>query len=508
MNIFFKVLILIASTSVLQAQYKFNKVFPSPALPRYTVDATSKPLIELKDGCVLFVSRATALDNSNYLYTYCTKLDPNGNVIWVKPITDSVNFVYARDFQKLGKDKYIICGSKYYADKKYQSYWYGIFDLNMELIESHLYPTSYNRPSFMKMLQSPNGDIILCGTNDQTNDRGNGASAYARASVMCVDSIRNQKWYHEFYDSIPSYELDNFLNLSFDAMGNIYACGYSFWVGNNSNNNDGIIAKFNEKGAVLWYRRYEGIEDEQGFGFITERKNEGMTIIGNSASQQFTEPKFARLSIFRIDYDGNFKFLKNHPKTYQSGVRCFLELSDGNIVCGTASQDSIEQKFADGGIIKLNRDGDIIWSRRIDNSDFEREYFSSISLSHDGGFFLGGQSWLPGIRANRSWVVKTDSLGCDAISCIETGSNDAENETNHYKVYPNPTKDQVTIEILTNINMPSQIVFYNINGQEVLEQNINTQKNIINVKELASGIYVYQIRDSKRNVFNGKMVIR
>ena len=60
MNIFFKVLILIASTSVLQAQYKFNKVFPSPALPRYTVDATSTPLIELKDGCVLFVSRATA----------------------------------------------------------------------------------------------------------------------------------------------------------------------------------------------------------------------------------------------------------------------------------------------------------------------------------------------------------------------------------------------------------------------------------------------------------------
>ena len=49
---------------------------------------------------------------------------------------------------------------------------------------------------------------------------------------------------------------------------------------------------------------------------------------------------------------------------------------------------------------------------------------------------------------------------------------------------------------------------YNINGQEVLEQNINTQKNIINVKDLASGIYVYQIRDSKRNVFNGKMVIR
>ncbi|MCC7026226.1 MAG: T9SS type A sorting domain-containing protein [Saprospiraceae bacterium] len=508
MNIFFKVLILIASTSVLQAQYKFNKVFPSPALPRYTVDATSTPLIELKDGCVLFVSRATALDNSNYLYTYCTKLDPNGNVIWVKPITDSVDYVYARDFQKWGNDKYIICGSKYTSDKKYQSYWYGIFDLNMELIESHLYPTSYNRPTFMKMLQSPNGDIIFCGTNDQTDDRGNGASAYAKASVMCVDSSGNQKWYHEFWDSIPSYELDNFLNLSFDSQGNTYACGKSFWVGNGGNNDDGIIAKFDGEGKVLWYKRYDELKDAQLFWYITERKNEGMTLIGNSTSEQFTEPKYVRISFYRIDYDGNIKLIKNHPKTYQSGVRCFLELSDGNFVCGGFRQDSIEQKFADGGIYKFSRDGDIIWSRRIDNSDYESEYFSSISLSHDGGFFLGGQSWLPGIRANRSWVVKTDSSGCDATSCIETGSNDAENETNHYKVYPNPAKDQVTIEILTNINMPSQIVFYNINGQEVLEQNINTQKNIINVKDLASGIYVYQIRDSKRNVFNGKMVIR
>ncbi|MBK9717566.1 MAG: T9SS type A sorting domain-containing protein [Saprospiraceae bacterium] len=73
-------------------------------------------------------------------------------------------------------------------------------------------------------------------------------------------------------------------------------------------------------------------------------------------------------------------------------------------------------------------------------------------------------------------MVKTDSLGCDATSCIETGSNDTENETNHYKVYPNPAQDQVTIEILKDINMPSLIVFYNINGQEVLKQNINTQK--------------------------------
>ena len=69
------------------------------------------------------------------------------------------------------------------------------------------------------------------------------------------------------------------------------------------------------------------------------------------------------------------------------------------------------------------------------------------------------------------------------------------------KLYPNPVRDILNIEIENDIQ---SIEIYNIQGQKVLSSN---QKQI-NVSDLATGMYMVRIQDIDNNIATKKIVIK
>ena len=80
---------------------------------------------------------------------------------------------------------------------------------------------------------------------------------------------------------------------------------------------------------------------------------------------------------------------------------------------------------------------------------------------------------------------------------------------NQITIYPNPAKDQITIDCgnLTNANGWSYKIV-NTLGQEVLNGEISTQQNVVSLNTLnGSGFYFVKIYDASNNLLNTKKII-
>ena len=67
------------------------------------------------------------------------------------------------------------------------------------------------------------------------------------------------------------------------------------------------------------------------------------------------------------------------------------------------------------------------------------------------------------------------------------------------KVYPNPAKDILTVDLSHDNNI--ELYLYNITGEMVLKMRVNSNPVQINVSGLKSGIYLLSIIDRKNHKF-------
>ena len=80
-------------------------------------------------------------------------------------------------------------------------------------------------------------------------------------------------------------------------------------------------------------------------------------------------------------------------------------------------------------------------------------------------------------------------------------------ESSSFKVYPNPTKNEVFIES-SDANYPTEIKIFDINGKLLLNQKTeNFSKNVVNTKFLSSGIYLMNIKNNLEATFTHKLII-
>jgi len=80
---------------------------------------------------------------------------------------------------------------------------------------------------------------------------------------------------------------------------------------------------------------------------------------------------------------------------------------------------------------------------------------------------------------------------------------------NQITIYPNPAKEQITIDCGT-INNASGWSYKMVNtlGQEVLNGEINNQQNVVSLNSInATGVYLVKIYDASNNLLNTKKII-
>jgi hypothetical protein len=93
---------------------------------------------------------------------------------------------------------------------------------------------------------------------------------------------------------------------------------------------------------------------------------------------------------------------------------------------------------------------------------------------------------LSGITSN--WASGSPITTGNICAVLNTSSFDVNLD---FKLYPNPTKDIVTIELSQFSNTKLEV--YDINGRVLLNQNLNTTSNQINIQSFPVGIYLFKI---------------
>jgi len=116
-------------------------------------------------------------------------------------------------------------------------------------------------------------------------------------------------------------------------------------------------------------------------------------------------------------------------------------------------------------------------------------FFPSASIGYAAG------------RQANAYALKTGSgVGIDDI--IANGMN--------LRIFPNPVGADKTINLMINSATPDNLSFtiYDLIGKEVLREKILSEYQSINIKEIQSGLYLFQLKNSNNVFAAGKIIVQ
>ena len=92
----------------------------------------------------------------------------------------------------------------------------------------------------------------------------------------------------------------------------------------------------------------------------------------------------------------------------------------------------------------------------------------------------------------------------DYSTCI--GLGDLKKEEIEIIVYPNPAKDNITIQ--TKQLKGGSLLIYDIMGKEVLSTRINNDETILNINNLKTGVYILKVLNKENLIVGNKKIIK
>ena len=132
----------------------------------------------------------------------------------------------------------------------------------------------------------------------------------------------------------------------------------------------------------------------------------------------------------------------------------------------------------------INSAGSLTYSQ-----DFPGSSFVTFGENNVGELFIGD------IGNGTIYKITDSSLGV------------ANFDKNNYKIYPNPSKNELYIE-KSSESYPTEVNIFDVNGKLLLSQQTqNIQRNIINTALLSSGLYIMNIKDNQEVSTTHKLLI-
>lgn len=375
---------------------------------------------------------------------------------------------------------------------------------------------------------SSNGTIVAIGA--PSNDENGNSSGHVR-----VYANENGTWMqigNDIDGDVPSQTFGKRVSLSSD--GSIVAIGSVSFFGDNS-----VRIYKNVNGIwTLIGNPIIGINDTDFGGSISLSSNGSIAAVGASYENGVNGNSSGRVRVY-INDNSTWTQIGNDIDgdvvNEQSGKSVSLS-SDGSIVAvGSVS-------FFGNNSVRIYKNENGIWTQignpiiGVNNSDFGY----SISLSSNGSIVAIGAYSANGVNGDFSGNVKIyknendtwnqigndidgessfDNSGCSVslssdgtIVAIGANGNDDNGsnsghvrvydlstllstkrfELDYFKIYPNPTKNQFTIQLDDSAELDNVNIYNNL-GQLVL----TTKEITIDSSKLTSGLYIVEIETNK-----------
>jgi hypothetical protein len=111
--------------------------------------------------------------------------------------------------------------------------------------------------------------------------------------------------------------------------------------------------------------------------------------------------------------------------------------------------------------------------------------------------------WNDGNTDNPRLVTVTQDTAF--VATFSAANSITEKETSAISIYPNPTKENITVILPENVHQ-AIITVCDMQGKVLIRQEIGNQETV-SVSNLAAGIYIYHVRTEKAS-YTGKIVLR
>jgi len=183
--------------------------------------------------------------------------------------------------------------------------------------------------------------------------------------------------------------------------GGFIVAGSTFSFGNGLS--DVWILKLDKDGSLIWQKTYGG-SDSDIANSIQQTTDGGFIVAGSTFS---FGNGLSDVWILKLDKDGSLIWQKTYGGSDSDIANSIQQTTDGGFIVA-GSTFSFGNGLSDVWILKLDKDGGLIWQKTY--GDPYRDEAYSIGLTSDGGYIIAGHTALS-LNDINLWVFKIDSSG-------------------------------------------------------------------------------------------------
>ncbi|MGG8495835.1 fibronectin type III domain-containing protein [Tenacibaculum sp. TC6] len=155
----------------------------------------------------------------------------------------------------------------------------------------------------------------------------------------------------------------------------------------NNGMRDYWIVKLNEAGDIQWKTTVGGNKDDIVEG-ITATSDGGCVVAGFSSSDEIGVNGQSDAWVVKLDTDGNVEWHTHFGEAKRDLAYAITETDDGGYMAVGATETANGTR--DILVVKLNEDGNVLWSKTFGGS--KNEWGNSIQKTASGEYLIGGSS--------------------------------------------------------------------------------------------------------------------
>jgi hypothetical protein len=422
------------------------------------------------------------------------KLASNGDIQWQKALGGSGD-ERGHAIERTVDGGFVVTGCNWSTDGDVTGN-HGVWDFWVVKLDSNgniqwqksLGGTSYDVARDIK--QTFDGGYIVTGATFSNDGDVTGIHGGGDIWIVKLDSAGNIQWQKTFGGSLgeDGYSVaqtnDGYILAALTQSTDQDMIGSHGGI-------DTFVAKLNPLGVVQWQKVIGGSGDDRPYSiqvakdnsnefvFVGSSSSTNGDVVGNHGGEDYW--------IVRLDANGNIAWQKSIGDNGTQYARDFYQTNDGgyvlNGVTNTVNGVFLENNSNGSWIVKLDSVGNMLWHKALGGS--QSDDGSCVLQTPDGGYLVGSETQsfdIPGTTFHGVQDFYFAKL--DNVLSVE------DFESNLLTLYPNPVKNLLNVK-LNDLTPVTELHIMEMTGKLVFTQ--KGDSNIVNVENLASGMYIIEV---------------
>ncbi|MBK6984561.1 MAG: T9SS type A sorting domain-containing protein [Bacteroidetes bacterium] len=451
-----------------------------------TISDIGVKVIELQNGHILSCGNVlNAL--INYNASYLVKTNSLGNVIWKKQYDVSIGGSYDSfiDLVELPDSNYLVTGITTNTLTNDDDGFLAKIDTggNIVWLQKYVHPDD---DEITAMRLTPDGKVIILGYTFSSG-------TYSDVLLIKTDLNGNLIWRKRFGNTFD----EMYRSIEIIKNNTEYLLGGDYGYYNTGNPYyDMSLMRTDTAGNIIWQQQY-GISPNESGKCSIPTLDSGFAICGiyNDTG-----------SVLKTDKNGVVQWIKKYSQE-QGTIYSLKQLQDSSYVM-IKSDNDWQNNNRTGYLVKADKNGNQLWQRVYPHpTSGISNYFFGFNTTADKGFIITGQYNHIGQPFKNMWLVKTDSLGCDSVTCsyLVTDIKDISYELGEMSLAPNPTNGLLTISSLHDF---TKIEVLSITGQILLSETVDSKTHQLELQNFAEGIYFVRVSYADEQSVMKKVIVR